>query len=133
MSTQSKTPLFLMEVVIMLLVFSISASICLKVFAEGKRISEESYQLDKACMETQKAAEYWQSSKGDIAQTGRLLQAKVTGDTLELYFDSDWKPVQKNAVFTLTMETSGAKAEIVIHDQEKELFSLNTEAVIFGE
>ncbi len=60
MNSRSKTPLFLMELVIMLLVFAISAGICLKVFVEGKRISQESYELDKACMQAQRAAEFWQ-------------------------------------------------------------------------
>ncbi|WP_304508222.1 hypothetical protein [Anaerotignum sp.] len=133
MNTRSKTPLFLMEVVIMLLVFAISASICLKVFVEGKKISEDSYNLDKACLETQKAAEYWQNTKGDLKQTAELLQASLQDNKLQLFYDEDWNLTKKNAAFTLTMEIAGANADIQIQDQEKELFSLKTEAVIFGE
>jgi hypothetical protein len=133
MNTQSKTPLFLMEIVIMLLVFAISASVCLKVFVQGEKISDESYNLDRACLETQKAAEYWQNSKGDIKETAELLQVAITGNELEIFYDEDWNATEKDAAFTLTMKTSGASAEIAIKDQEKELFSLMTEAVIFGE
>lgn len=133
MNTRSKTPLFLMEVVIMLLVFAISASICLKVFVEGKKISEDSYNLDKACFEAQKAAEYWQNTKGDMMQTAQLLQGTLQDHKLQLCYDEDWSLTKKDAVFTLTMEMTGANADIQIEDQEKELFSLKTEAVIFGE
>lgn len=133
MNIRSKTPLFLMEVVIMLLVFAISSSICLKVFVEGKSISEDSYNLDKACWETQKAAEYWQYTKGNMAETAELLQASLKGNELQLFYDENWNLTKKAASFTLTMEMTGARADIKIQDQEKELFSLNTEAVIFGE
>ncbi len=133
MNTQSKTPLFLMEVVIMLFVFAISASICLKVFVQGEKISEESYNIDRACLETQKAAEYWQNTKGDIEETAQLLQASITGNELEVFYDEDWNATGKDAAFTLTMQTGGASAEIVVMNQEKELLSLKTEAVIFGE
>ncbi|KXL53236.1 hypothetical protein CLNEO_12070 [Anaerotignum neopropionicum] len=133
MNTQSKTPLFLMEIVIMLFVFAISASICLKVFVYGEKISQEGYNLDQACFETQKAAEYWQNTKGNMEETAQLLQASIEGDELKAYFDEDWNSTQKGPIFTLTMKTRGAYAKIVVKDQEKELFSLETEAVIFGE
>ncbi len=133
MSTQSKTPLFLMEAVIMLLVFAISASVCLKVFVGAKTISQESYNIDKACMEAQRAAEYWQSTKGNISETADFLNAKVSGDTLEIFYDEDWMCTTEASVFTLTMKTSDATADIVISEHGKELFSIKSEAVIFGE
>ena len=133
MSTHSKTPLFLMEAIIMLLVFAISASVCLKVFVGAKTISQESYDLDHACMEAQRAAEYWQCTKGNISETANFLNAKVSGDALEIFYDMDWMCTRVASVFTLTMKTSDAKADIVILDHGKELFSIKSEAVIFGE
>ena len=65
MRNRSKTPLFLMELVIMLLVFSVSAAVCLQVFSGARNISAESRRLDLATMEAQKAAEYWKASHGD--------------------------------------------------------------------
>lgn len=133
MNFSSKTPLFLMEVVIMLLVFAISASICLKVFVEGNRISQESYNLDQACRQTQKAAEYWQSTNGDIKETAHLLQASIDGNKLDLFYDGEWNPVWAENRFVLSMKVAGARAEITVKDQEKEIFSIITEAVIYGE
>ena len=57
MRTHSKTPLFLMELIIMLLVFSVSAAICLRVFTGAKKIADESRRLDAAVMMAQTAAE----------------------------------------------------------------------------
>ena len=56
MKTRSKTPLFLMELIIMLLVFSVSAAVCLQVFSGARKISEESRKLDAAVMQAQTIA-----------------------------------------------------------------------------
>jgi len=133
MNSRSKTPLFLMELVIMLLVFAISAGICLKVFVEGKRISQESYELDKACMQAQRAAEFWQSANGDIEETADLLQAKRYGSELVLYFDEDWNQTKESDQYFLSIITQDSTAKIMINDGNKEIFSLISEAVMFGE
>ena len=133
MSSYSKTPLFLMEIVIMLLVFAISGSISLKVFVEGKNISKESYNLDKACREAEKAAEYWQYTKGDIEETAKLLHAQKNGSEMEVIYDEHWEISDEVEVFTLSMETDDTTVEITINHLDKEIFNITTEAVIFGE
>lgn len=132
MNARSKLPLFLMEVVIMLLVFALSASVCLKVFAEGKKIATESCELDKACMEVQKVAEYWQSTKGNPQETARLMQAEINGDGFEVFYDEEWSPTEKAGIFTLSMQADGTTADIVMKKHDKVLFSIKTKAVIYG-
>ncbi|MBE6679601.1 MAG: hypothetical protein E7598_03670 [Ruminococcaceae bacterium] len=53
----SKAPLFLIEFLIMLLVFSVSCAICLKVFSKAELISLENELRDDAIIETQNIAE----------------------------------------------------------------------------
>ncbi|WP_352399061.1 hypothetical protein [Anaerotignum sp.] len=132
MSYRSKTPLFLMEMVIMLLVFAISAGICLKIFVEGKRISQESYQLDKACMQAQMVAEYWQRTKGNIKDTAELLQAEGNGSELFLYFDENWNRAEAKEKFSLSVIIQDATAKIIVFDGDQEIFSILSEAVMFG-
>ena len=73
MKTRSKTPLFLMELIIMLLVFSISAAVCLQVFSGAKKISEESRKLDAAVIQAQTIAECWKASHGDLKETTEMM------------------------------------------------------------
>lgn len=129
---RSRTPLFLMEIVIMLLVFSVSAGICLKVFAGAKKISQESQMLDLAVLEAQKAAEYWQATKGDVEATATYLQGEWNQDGIVVTYDADWKKSAAQPVFTLRLESDGAVADIYVFSQEETIFHLQTEAVMYG-
>lgn len=122
MRNRSKTPLFLMELIIMLLVFAISAAVCLQVFAGAKRISAESQQLDFACMEAQKAAEYWKASYGDLEKTAEHMGAVAEGNSFSVYYEEEW--------LHLEFSREGARADIVIYAGEEEIFSLECEVVM---
>ena len=122
MRTHSKTPLFLMELLIMLLVFSISAAICLQVFAGARRISDESRKLDMAVMQAQVAAECWKATCGDLDETADYFGVKAENDRFSVY-DAD-------EGMYLEFESEGATAYIVILDGKREIFSLSCEAVM---
>ena len=122
MRTHSKTPLFLMELIIMLLVFSVSAAICLQVFAGARRISDESHRLDVSVMLAQTAAESWKASHGDLNETAERMGA-----------------VPENNGFVLLDEEEGIELEfrceemtanIVVLSGGEDIFSLNCEAVM---
>lgn len=121
MKTRSKTPLFLMEFIIMLLVFSISAAVCLQVFAGAKRISDESQRLDFACMEAQKAAEYWKATHGDLAETAEQMGALPDGNSFSIFYEEEWLRME-----FVCEETA---ADIAVFSGEEEIFSLECEAV----
>ena len=133
MTRRSKTPLLLMEAVIMLLVFAVSASVCIQVFVGARAIAEESYILDRAGIEVQRAAELWQSTKGNLQETADLLQAKVVDNGLEANYNEDWILVEAPSEFLLTVKTQEAKAQITLYQKETSIFSIQTEAVMFGE
>lgn len=133
MKSPSKTPLFLMEVIIMLLVFSASAAVCLQVFAEAKMMSEDSRNLDRACNEAQKAAEYWQGTQGDLSKTGALLETTVSGDHIVLFYDEQWQPTTEEPTFTLQLMAEETDANISVSHKEKEIFNLKTKAVMLSE
>ena len=122
MRTHSKTPLFLMELIIMLLVFSISAAVCLQVFAGAKRISAESSRLDTAVIQAQNAAECWKATKGDIAETAEMFGSETDGNSFSVYDEENWIHME----FTC----EGPKADIIIMNGEKEIFSLTSEVVM---
>ncbi len=125
MRTHSKTPLFLMELIIMLLVFSASAAVCLRAFAGAKRISEESSRLDTAVLEAQAAAEYWKASHGDIEETAERMGALPDEDSFKIYYEEEW--------MQLEFISDGLSADISVYHGEKEIFSLECEAVMMDD
>ncbi len=122
MRTHSKTPLFLIELIIMLLVFSISAAICLQVFAGARRIADESRRLDTAVMMAQTAAETWKATHGDLEETAERMQVQAEEDSFSVYNEDEWIRIHVNC--------EGTTANISVFHGEKEIFSLSSEAVM---
>ena len=122
MRTHSKTPLFLMELIIMLLVFSVSAAICLQVFAGARRISDDSRRLDIAVMHAQTAVECWKASHGDLEKTAEYMGAEAEENGFSLYDDKE--------KMTLDFQCEDMQATIIVLSGEEEIFSLNCEAVM---
>ena len=122
MKTRSKTPLFLMELVIMLLVFSLCSAVCLQVFSGSKKISEESRKLDAAVIQAQTISENWKASHGNLEKTAKMLYVIPDETGFKLYDDENWLHTE---VFC-----EDAKMDIVVFSGEEEIYSLTCEAVM---
>lgn len=70
---------FLIELLIGLLVFSLTAAICLQIFVGAHQISSESNALNIAVIKAQNGAESFKASGGDLEETAKLLG----GDLIE--------------------------------------------------
>ena len=135
----SKTPLFLMELVIMLLIFSVSAVICLQVFASARNISQDSRRMDAAAAEAQKAAEYWKDSRGDLQKTAHSMGGKLQEDGFCVFYDEEWKTMPdgisddvQDKTFLLELAADGAAARIVVYDGKEQILEICCEAVTYG-
>lgn len=135
----SKTPLFLMELVIMLLIFSVSAVICLKIFASARNISQDSRWMDAAAAEAQKAAEYWKESRGDLHKTAYRMGGKLQEDGFCVFYDEGWKTMSdvisdnvQDKAFRLELAANGAAARIVVYDGKEQILEICCEAVTYG-
>jgi len=107
---RSKASLFLMEQLVMLLVFALAAALCLNVFARSNEISLQTGRRDEAVIIAQNAAEVLKyTSDPDLAQK----TADGTGFTLEI-----------------REENSGIdglrQAKLVVFYENSEVFSLRT-------
>lgn len=93
---RSRAPLALMEQMVMLLVFSLAAALCLQAFVRSDNISRQSEARDRAAMLVQSMAEAIQSCGGDAcdAFTGaaELLGGQYEQGLLWLDYDEDWNP-----------------------------------------
>lgn len=69
---RTKAPLILMEQLAMLLVFALSAAICLRVFASSQQLSQLTRDRDQGAVLCQNTAELLRAQGGDV--TGALSQ-----------------------------------------------------------
>lgn len=118
---KSKTPLVMMEQLIMLLVFALAAAFCLQAFALSDSLSEQNALRDAAVTEAQSAAEVIKHCGGDFS-----LAAEVLGAECE---DGELIKSGEGYILTATHTDSGnellGRAEILVADDSgEELFSL---------
>lgn len=88
---KSKAPLSLMEQLIMLLVFSLAAALCLQVFVWSSQMSRRCDARNQAELRIQNAAEILKASRGDLSQCEAVLGGSVRDEGWEIYYDAKWK------------------------------------------
>lgn len=96
---RSKTPLLLMEQVLMLLVFAITAAFCVRAFVLADLRSTENAARDHALVEAQSAAESYKMARGTTRNAQIYAETYTAEDSLTTDFDSHWNPLpeRKNA------------------------------------
>ena len=85
---RSKTPLALMEQVIMVLVFALAAALCLRAFVLSDSTSRACEEQDRAVMAAQTVAEAVKLTRGDYAEAERMAEAALENVDV-VYFHSD--------------------------------------------
>ena len=96
----SKSTLFLMEMIIVVLIFALCAAVCLHLFAASQKMTEESEQLNRAVTVTKTMAGYYKATDGSLYLMQELLEGPaqlLEHDAVELvvYYDDAWAPVEK--------------------------------------
>lgn len=106
---RSKTSLFLIEMLVMVLVFALCAALCIQVFARAEEISLETARQEEALLTAQNAAE--------------LLRSGMTAETVTQTLGGDYGL----RIEPLRTEIPGLrKAQITVYFEEVPLFSLVT-------
>lgn len=83
-----KTGLFLMELIIAILFFSLAAAICIQLFVKSHMISERSIALNHSILLAQNTAEIFYATNGDPEKMASLLGCGESSDTAAIA-DSD--------------------------------------------
>ena len=124
---QNKAPLALIELTVMILIFSVAAALCLQAFAWSDLTSAQIQKQDKAMLQAETAAEVVKGCGGDFAEAAELLYGQCLDgvDGLTVYFDRDWLPADgEDSAYRLdaVRKESGnvmlGEAEITLWDQE---------------
>ncbi len=95
-NSRSKSSLFLMELIIVLLFFSISAAICMKVFASAKVKTQMSRDMSNASFAAESLAEAFKAEKMDGKPMSALYPNATEYDgVMTVYYDADWALAEK--------------------------------------
>ncbi|WP_051204596.1 hypothetical protein [Butyrivibrio sp. VCD2006] len=97
----SKTSLFLMELIISIMFFSISGAICIQLFVNAHSLSEESIELNNSVLWTQNISEVFHGCKGNLHDIANFFadnsvvlvsyEDNPEIGTMVMYFDENWK------------------------------------------
>lgn len=99
----SKSSLFLMELIISLLFFSMASAVCVQLFSKSHMLSRSTVNENHSITVLQNMAETWFSADGDLKATADLLDNAILssdGSSLFLLYDKDWEPVDCNLLDT---------------------------------
>jgi hypothetical protein len=92
----NKSGLFLMELIVVTLFFSVAAVICLKIFYAGESLSRESQVLTNTVIQAQNAAQLIKSDRGGIENLCDYYGTTAKDGIITLYFDDELVPCDGN-------------------------------------
>ncbi len=130
----SKLSLFLMELIIAIFFFSLSAAVCVRLFASAHTLSENTETLENSVMWTQNLSEAFEAEKGDLDGIARLFpNSYVSKDpaagserdgSIILIFDRDWELMDSNL--------TGASYEVILETAEKDASEVYADVNTYG-
>ena len=108
---RSKTPLALMEQVVMVLVFALAAALCLRAFALSDRLSREGELRDGAVLLAQNAAEVCKAGGGDWDYMETVLGGDALGYSWTVLYNERMEPVAaEEAAYEVVVRPETAEA-----------------------
>ncbi len=107
----SKASLFLMELIIAILIFSLASGFCVRFFAKAHILTEDTKNLNHAVSLTQSAAEIFYGMNGQLNEIQSTLDADKNGKCenglLSVYYDHNFQVCTKDsATYEMTMSLS---------------------------
>lgn len=130
LSRQSKSGLFLMELILNLLLFCILCSSALLFFTKSRRLSEDAAMLNNAVQITSSLAAIYETDKNGLSAIERAYPLTYTDQNRAiLYFNREYQPCEKEAFYysvaISSADSSSDCAEICFYDHEnRPLYSI---------
>ena len=136
MNSRSRSTLFLMEQLIVVAIFAISAAACVRILAASYFTATESNDLSNAIHAAESAAESYKAVMGDINKTAEILNGNAVSiegrDAVIVYYDKDWRVSgHSDANFALRLvESSSANKPAGLMSGELTVEKLTGEEII---
>ena len=129
---KNKAPLSLMEQLCMLLVFALSAALCVQIYVLSDRISRYCETRGQAVTLVQNTAEKVKFCKGDADRYPELLGGEGNDEKWQLGYDENWEKVPlEQACYRLVvasedtgMASLGRSTVSAFSEKDGELFSV---------
>ena len=132
----SRSGLFLMEMIISILFFSITSAITVQLFVKAHNIDDQSVSLSQGSIILQNVAEVFRSCDGDFEQTSLQfddLISEHTENSFHIYYNETWnlssQPSQKGytleAVFSETDQLRALDLSIYSNQDNQIILELN--------
>ena len=117
--------LVLMEQLVMLLVFALAGTLCLRAFVWAQQSSRERADRDRALLCAQNMAQTLKSSRGDLSELG----AAREGEVWSLWYDEKWESCEIPGEYRMTVQKVPTQlprlgeAQIQVWDREGEVLA----------
>lgn len=121
---RSKAPLALMEQIIMILVFALTAAVCLQAFVYSNTLSKRGENENLAAAHVQEVVEHCKMLSGDLDQVCGSLSGERTESGLKVYYEEDRMTVIL-AITDSSQWLEKARVSVELEDGQ-EIFSLDT-------
>ena len=130
---KNKTILPLLELLCMIVVFAVSAALCLQGFALASKLSARQIAKDKSVITVQNAAEILKANNGDINTLNAVYHGTTTDGVFNAYFDADFNNTENSYAteYTLTISPLNSEsqflgiAHVYVSDDDGILFEIN--------
>lgn len=145
----SRSSLFLMEMIIAILFFSLASAVCIQLFVKSYTLRQDSVKLNQATMKAQSMAELFYAFNGDYyaitssydALDGFLCEHDSDAQVITSYYSDAWEPVaasesSTDAEYAVSMFISEdgvmQSGEIYVHDtgSNSEIYSLSVQCYV---
>ncbi len=106
MNSKSKASLFLMELIMSILFFSLAAALCVRLFVKSHVLSDSSVILNHAVVECESAAEYFYGNNGYVLFEDQS-QTPEKDYSISVSYDKDFNPIsngEESSVYTMNLE-----------------------------
>lgn len=129
---KNKAPLSLMEQLVMLLVFALSAALCLQIYVLSGQISRRCEAQGHAVSTVQNTAETVKFCLGDVSRYPQLLGGTGTSRQWEIGYDENWEQTpSRQAVYRIlvipespSLPTLGSASVTAMTKTDEVLFSV---------
>ena len=109
--SSSKSRLFLLELILSILIFSVASAVCVRLFAKARSLSDTASELKMAVLQADSAAQSIRASGGDIDSLLSFFpEAEPDGSRLLVGYDKEWSLCPPDGApyrMTLTISRQG--------------------------
>ena len=134
-----RSSLFLLELMIAILFFSLSAAVCVRFFVKSHTLETQSMDLNHAVTAATSAAEILRSAEDPYNRLLKLFPSGDLGeDTFQIYYDFDWNPcTASKAAYRLILKTEYTESfltgSIQVYKNKTSLYTLTIEKYLTKE